>query len=74
LAAMQFKDEQDGYLQGVQSKTGMRLRISTSIGLAVLGLDLASVIKSCRWRVLSRYMIHHHRTISRAKAGQPIML
>lgn len=21
-----------------------------------------------------RYMIHHHRTISRAKAGQPIML
>ncbi|RPY68049.1 integrase [Pseudomonas aeruginosa] len=74
LAAMQFKDEQDGYLQVVQSKTGMRLRISTSIGLAVLGLDLASVIKSCRGRVLSRYMIHHHRTISRAKAGQPIML
>lgn len=74
IAAMQFKDEQDGYLQVVQSKTGMRLRIKTSIGLDVLGLNLAAVIKACRGRVLSRYLVHHHRTISRAKAGQPIML
>lgn len=74
IASMLFKDEQDGFLHVVQSKTGSRLRISTGLRLEALDLDLATVIKRCRDRVVSQYLVHHARTISRAKAGQPIML
>lgn len=74
IAAMLFKDEQDGYLHVVQSKTKTRLRIRTTLRLECLNLDLASVIKQCRDRVLSQHLIHHSRTISKAKAGMPVVL
>ena len=74
IASFTFKDEEDGYLQVVQSKTGARLRLSTSITLECIGLSLGEVIRRCRDRVLSKHLVHHHRTISRAKAGSPIML
>lgn len=74
IAAMLFKDERDGHLHVVQSKTGARLRISTELRLEAIGLDLASVIKACRGSVLSKHLVHHHRTISRAKAGSPVVL
>lgn len=74
IAGMLFKDERDGYLHVIQSKTGARLRISTGLRLESVGLELGSVIKSCRDRVLSQNLIHHARTISRAKAGQRVVL
>jgi integrase len=74
IASMLFKDEQDGYLHVIQHKTKQRLRLSTSIGLQCIGLDLASVIKLCRDNVVSKHLVHHARTISKAKAGSPIML
>ncbi|MBH3361179.1 phage integrase Arm DNA-binding domain-containing protein [Pseudomonas guariconensis] len=74
IANFVFKDEVDGFLQVVQSKTGARLRLSTSITLECVGLNLGEVIRRCRDRVLSKHLVHHHRTISRAKAGSPIML
>lgn len=74
IASMLFKDEHDGHLHVIQSKTGARLRISTGLRLEVLGLELVAVIKQCRVGVLSKHLVHHHRTISRAKAGQPIVL
>lgn len=74
IASMLFKDEQDGYLHVVQKKTGQRLRLSTAIGLQCIGLDLAGVIRLCRDNVVSKHLIHHPRTISRAKAGSPIVL
>ncbi|HEY0287163.1 MAG TPA: phage integrase Arm DNA-binding domain-containing protein [Pseudomonas sp.] len=74
IASMVFKDEHDGYLHVVQSKTKARLRISTSIRLESLGLELGAVIRQCRDRVLSQHLVHHSRTVSRAKAGSPIML
>lgn len=74
LASMLFKDERDEHLHVIQSKTGARLRISTKLRLECLGLELSSVIKQCRDRVLSQHLIHHSRTVSRAKAGMPIML
>jgi enterobacteria phage integrase len=74
IASMLFKDDRDGHLHVIQSKTGARLRISTALRLEALDLDLAAVIKQCRVGVLSKHLVHHHRTISRAKAGQPIML
>lgn len=74
IASMLFKDEQDGHLLVIQHKTKQRLRLSTSIGLQCIGLDLASVIKLCRDNVVSKHLVHHARTISKAKAGSPIML
>lgn len=74
VASMLFKDEHDKFLHVVQSKTGARLRISTSLRLESAGLDLAAVIKRCRDRVLSQHLVHHSRTVSRAKAGDPIVL
>lgn len=74
IATLGFKDEVDGFLQVVQSKTGARLRLSTSIKLECIGLSLGEVMRLCRDRVLSKHLVHHHRTISRAKAGTPIML
>lgn len=74
IASMLFKDEQEGYLHVIQQKTKQRLRLSTSIGLHCIGLDLASVIKMCRDNVVSKHLVHHARTISKAKAGSPIML
>lgn len=74
IANMVFKDEHDGFLHVIQSKTKARLRISTGVRLESLGLELGAVIKLCRDRVLSQHLIHHSRTISKAKAGSPIML
>lgn len=74
IANMVFKDEHDGYLHVVQSKTKTRLRISTSIRLECLDLELGAVIKQCRDRVVSQHLIHHSRTISLAKAGSQVWL
>lgn len=74
IAAMLFKDERDGFLHVVQSKTGTRLRISTGLRLEAVGLELGAVIKACRDRVVSQNLIHHARTISLAKAGQKVVL
>jgi integrase len=74
IASMLFKDVYDGHLHVVQSKTKARIRISTGIRLDALDLDLATVLKMCRDHVLSQHLVHHVRTISRAKAGSPIVL
>lgn len=74
VANMLFKDERDKYPHVVQSKTGARLRISTALRLESAGLELSSVIKRCRDRVLSHHLVHHTRAVSRAKPGDPIML
>ena len=69
-----FKDVRDGFLRVVQSKTGARLRISTELRLDSVGLDLSTVIKQCRDRVLSQHLVHHAQASGRAKAGQPVVL
>lgn len=74
IASMLFKDIYDDHLHVIQSKTGARLRISTSLRLEAIGMSLDAVIRSCRDRVLSPNLVHHHRTISRAKAGQNVVL
>lgn len=74
IGAMLFKNSHDGFLHVVQSKTGARLRISTTLRLESLDLDLAAVIKQCRDRVLSQHLVHHTQASGRAKAGQPVVL
>jgi len=74
IGSMLFKDDHDGFLHVVQSKTGARLRLSTALRLEAIGLDLAGVIKLCRDRVVSKHLVHHSKTVSVAKAGSPIKL
>lgn len=74
IASMLFKDEHDKCLHVVQSKTKARVRISTSLRLEAADLELATVIKKCRDRVLSQHLVHHSRTVSRAKAGDAVVL
>ncbi|KQQ60095.1 integrase [Pseudomonas sp. Leaf127] len=74
IRSMLFKDERDGFLHVIQSKTGARIRISTALRLDALDLDLATVIKRCRDRVLSQHMVHHPKTFATVKAGDPIKL
>ncbi|HEY0287057.1 MAG TPA: phage integrase Arm DNA-binding domain-containing protein [Pseudomonas sp.] len=74
IRAMLFKDERDGYLHVVQSKTGARLRISSALRLEAIDLDLATVIKRCRDRALSQHLVHHSKPNARVKAGYPVKL
>jgi integrase len=74
IRSMLFRDEKDGFLHVVQSKTGARLRISTSLRLEAIDLDLATVIKRCRNQVISQHLVHHSRPFAKAKIGAPIKL
>ena len=74
IRSMLFKDEHDGFLHVIQSKTGMRLRLATSLRLDAIDLDLGTVIKRCRDRVLSQHLVHHVKTMAKVKAGAPIKL
>lgn len=48
---------------------GMKVRLPLSLHLAVMGWTLGDVIGRCRDNVVSRYVIHHQRTVGMAKAG-----
>lgn len=74
VRSMLFKHEKDGFLHIVQSKTGARLRISSALRLDAIDLDLATVIKRCRDRVVSQHLVHHSTTVPRVKPGSPIKL
>lgn len=75
IREMLFKDVHDGFLHVIQSKTKARVRISTELRLEAIGLDLATVIKECRGRTLSKHLIHHAKSIGgHTKAGAPLKL
>lgn len=74
IASMLFKDEQDGFLYVIQGKTKAKLRLNTSMRLEAINLDLGTVIKRCRDRVLSQYLVHHSRSFGKVNAGNSIML
>jgi len=74
IRAMLFKDVSDGYLHVVQAKTKARLRISESLRLDCLSLNLSEVLRSCRDSALSKHVIHHGRSSGKLLVGKPISL
>lgn len=72
IARMQFSDIWDGCLHIHQSKTGAKLAIPLSLRCDALGLSLDDVISSCRDRILSKFVIHHHHTTSQAQRGESV--
>lgn len=73
LASATFAQSHGGFLHITQSKTGARLRICHRLRLDALGLTVGEVVKRCRDTTVSKHLAHHQRTISRAKAGDPIV-
>lgn len=58
ICNMRFSDVWDGYFHVVQGKTGMRLALPLSLRCDAIGMTLEDVIKGCRGRMISRYLIH----------------
>jgi integrase len=67
VSRMKFADMHDGFLHVVQGKSQgwTKLQLDTSIRLNIVGLSIEDVVKQCRDRVLSPYMVH--RTKKRGK-------
>lgn len=74
ITTMQFADVRDGYLHVVQSKSRgqTKLQLDLSIRLSALDLSIADVVKQCRDRVQSGYLIHRSRAYGEAEAGSSI--
>lgn len=72
IVNMQFSDFKDGKLYVAQGKTGMRLGLSGAIRLEAIGISIEQAVMECRDLVISKYLIHHVRTIARVKAGQQV--
>lgn len=69
ICNMKFADIKDGHLLVEQSKTGFKIAIPLELRCNKLGLSLGEVIASCRDKVLSPYLLHHHHAKAKAKRG-----
>jgi integrase len=72
IAIMKFEDVRGGYLHIIQGKTGLKLKQDIRIGLDVVKLTIDGVIRKCRNRVVSKYLVHHTRTSGTYKAGDEV--
>jgi integrase len=72
IAKMKFSDVWDGHLHVVQQKTGAKLAIPLSLRCEMLDITLAQVIKRCRDRVVSPWLLHHVVSSGTVKAGDQI--
>lgn len=58
IANMKFSDIKDGYLHIEQSKTGARIALPLNLRCEAIGLSLEDVIRKCRDRFVSPYLLH----------------
>jgi integrase len=72
IVSMRFVDYRDGWLYIQQQKTGFKLQQDGKIRLAAVNLGIEEVIKRCRNRVISPYMVHHIRNSGAYKKGEPV--
>ncbi|WP_250538750.1 MULTISPECIES: site-specific integrase [unclassified Caballeronia] len=67
ICRMRFDDAKDGYLWVEQSKTGAKLKIPLTVGVA--GHTLEGLISQCRDSVVSKYLVHFQVGRFHSKAG-----
>ena len=72
IAKMKFSDVWDGHLHVEQQKTGAKLAIPISLRCEILDITLAQVIKRCRDRVVSPWLLHHVTSSGNVKAGDQV--
>jgi hypothetical protein len=65
----------DGTATVYRQKTDKWIAIPTALRMDAIGLSLADVIAQCKSSsVVSKYLIHHPRSVGAAKRGDPIRL
>lgn len=72
LSRLKFKDVKGDWLEIVQGKTGKQLRISLDLRLDAIGMSVGEVIARCRDRVVSPYILHHTKTRTKSRPGDPV--
>ena len=72
ITELTFARHRDGYLFITQGKTGHKLQQDTSIRLEAVGVSIAEVIRQCRDRFISKYMVHHTRAGSQSAPGEKV--
>lgn len=74
VAEMKFGDMVEGFLrvQPIKTRT-TKIAIPLALRLDAIGWSVGEVIARCRDRTISPNMIHHGRTVGRARAGSPIV-
>lgn len=72
VVSMQFSDYKEGSLFIIQQKTGYKLQQDGGIRLGAIGKSIDDVVKQCRDRVISKYLIHHPRTSGNYKKGDQV--
>lgn len=72
IVNMKFTDFVDGKLQIIQGKGQgkVRIKISGTLKLKVLGVSVEEAIQLCRDNVLSPYMVHHPKARSAGVIGR----
>ncbi|PWI80303.1 integrase [Enterobacter sp. CGMCC 5087] len=61
IANMKFSDIKDGYLHIEQSKTCSRIALPLTLRCEAIGMSLEEVIRKCRDRFVSPYLLHGKR-------------
>jgi integrase len=68
IANMKFSDVWDGHLHVEQSKTGSRIAIPLTLRCDAIGMTVEEVIRKCRDRFVSKYLLHG----TRKNNGKPV--
>jgi integrase len=71
IASMKFVDKYDGRLHVIQGKGRGRVRLALdlAIRLDAVKMSLNEAVEACRDGILSPYLVHHTKHVSRAKPG-----
>lgn len=62
----------DEHLHMVQSKASALVKIPLNLRLDAIGLTVGDVVKMCRDRIASRYLLHHTTNTAKAQRGDKI--
>ncbi|ADW76527.1 lambda integrase (plasmid) [Rahnella aceris] len=73
LSSLKFSDIWDDRLHIVQEKTGAKIAIPLSLRCNALSVSLRDVIAECRDDVLSKWILHHHRSLKNCERGGQVM-
>jgi integrase len=69
IVNMKFSDIWDGHLHIEQSKRGRKIAIPLTLRCEALGITLDDVVRKCRDRIVSKWLIHHTVAHSGTKPG-----
>ena len=69
IIKMKFTDIWDDYLHIEQEKTGNKIALPLSLYCEPIAMSLKQVIDYCRDQTLTPFLVHHTRTLRRARTG-----